>query len=156
MIRLLIVITISVVFFAGCGLEVNTVDPQASANIDDSKKRKVFVKEYYHKNDSGRQVGNLQCWVENGWKNSVKNGKAVTKKEAYLQLVIKFLDSEYITGNGALPTDWKLMEDNFGYFGSVNKVFDLAIGKNLPDTFFIKIKKFRSDSILSKFSVFSK
>jgi hypothetical protein len=82
-------------------MEVNTVSPQCSKNIETSKKENLFIAEYYlTKNENA----NGSAWIEYVWKNTFNDKDLVKEKFDGYQLIIKksvleekgFLEKDFI------------------------------------------------------------
>jgi hypothetical protein len=131
--------------FLSCNLELNTVDPQVSASIEQSKDNNFFLQEYsvIH---SSCQAKIREVWVEFTWKNALVGGKLTKQKLGGQQLLLRFedYDSTLMPKNKYLIL-WEIEESEYGSFGSSNGNYDLQLKKgDLPNKFHIVIRKIDS------------
>ena len=142
----LLITLITMATLMGCNLEVNTVDPQASSTIEESKRDGFFLKEY--KADQLRQgfFEIKEAWVEYVWKNQLVNDKIVKTKTGGLQLNLKlemFMNNEFKEKRYLL--DWEMKNTN-GFFGKSNGVYMLYLkDQELPDSFNITIGRIKNN-----------
>ena len=126
--------------WTGCNLEVNTVDPQASSSINESKNQKVFLKQYNVLSKDTSCLVN-EAWVEYAWKNELDDSKKIRKELGGTQLVLNLdLQKLPVEINGYLIS-WELIESTYGKFGSSNGVFVLNLkGQVHPNKFQIYLR----------------
>jgi hypothetical protein len=84
-----ILLTLYILLITGCNLDVNTSDPQVSNSLEDSKKDKLFIKEFTV--DTTRSSCLVdEAWVEFSWINKLNQGKVLKSKFDEIQLALKF------------------------------------------------------------------
>ena len=127
-----------------CSPDINTTDPQASKDIAFSKSKQLFIKEYVENVPVDTILSLDQAWAEYGWKNTVDD---TVEKNGNIQLVIKVNDRLKLEHRfGTYLTDWYLIAPQYGYFGSRNGVYDLALKDSLlPSS--INIDAYQKDSL---------
>ncbi len=136
-------------FFTGCGLEVNSVDPQASSSLHMSMDDKLFLQEYTVKDLPTDLFSVKEAWAEYVWKNKVdSNGKVTKVKTGGLQINLKcdgFMNKEF--RNEKYLIDWEMVDENKNYFGKSNGVYILFLkGEELPDRVDMAVNKLENDS----------
>jgi len=133
-------------------VQVNTVDPQASFNIVNSKKDGFFLKQYKVSGISGNFFQVSEAWVEYTWKNNVDGDRIVKTKTDGIQLNLK-LDDFSANGiqNDQYMIDWEMRDVVNGSFrkSSVYSVF--VKGNNLPESFDLILNQVKNNIVGEKF-----
>lgn len=84
-----LLLTLYILIITGCNFDVDTANPQASESIKDSKKDKLFIKEFTV--DTTRSSCLVsEAWVEFPWKNKLNYGSVLKTKLGGIQLLLKF------------------------------------------------------------------
>lgn len=152
-----IIVFLAIRFMSCLGnIELNTVNPQTSNSISDSKKNAFFIAEYkLAPADLRKGIILNDTWVEYVWKNTLKDGKRIKEKLSGIQLVMKtnsmvslgFSDSTFLI-------NWKIeVEDNqLPGSGSGNGAYiNYLASKNPPDTIKVNvINTARGDTAIYK------
>ena len=130
-----------------CNAGVNTSDPQASSNIQSSKKDNFFKVLYSCRTDSGVNIKVSEAWVESVWFNKIQDGKAIKEKNNEYQLNLK-IDSFPIAGlkKAEYIVKWEMKDAANNTFGAGNGVFILFLQKMIPDSIRISVLRYGNDS----------
>lgn len=83
------VFLIITLFINSCNSQVNTVDPQISKNISESKKNGFFMKKITVDSTSDRNIQVEEAWLEKTWFYEIHNGKVMKVAKAGSQLCFK-------------------------------------------------------------------
>jgi len=141
-----IAIFLYMVFNTACNLEINTVDPQASININDSKKDGLLISEY-----QSQEIPNFfdikEAWVEHVWFNKLSNGKTVKLKSSEIQLNLKlsdFLNPEFKEDKYIIR--WAMKDKKNNFLGKSNGVYVMDLdNQKIMDSIYISICKINQD-----------
>jgi hypothetical protein len=155
--NLLSITSIIIINLIGCNPEINTVDPQASSAITESKKNGFFIKAYKVDQVPKDFFSVKEAWVEYVWKNKLVNGKAVKTKTDGLQLnlILDVFRGTEIVNNRYL-LDWEMKDEINGFFGKSSNVYFLFLkGTELPDSFNITIGKVKDNISTEKIGRFT-
>jgi hypothetical protein len=128
-------------------IEINTVDPQASSDINQSKKNGFFLKEYRANKIPDNYFDVKEAWVEYIWKNELVDNRTVKVKTGGLQLNMRL---ERFNGNKIEDKryllDWEMKNASNGFMAKSNGVYRLFLKEQeLPDSFDIVINKVRNN-----------
>ncbi|HUM98633.1 MAG TPA: hypothetical protein PK275_12325 [Chitinophagaceae bacterium] len=133
-------------------VQVNTVDPQASFNIENSKKDGFFLKQYKVSGISENFFQVSEAWIEYTWKNNIEGDRIVKTKIDGMQLNLK-LDNFLASGiqNDRYMLDWEMRDIVNGSFrkSSVYSVF--IKGNDLPDSFDLILNQVKDNIVGEKF-----
>ncbi|HYF31809.1 MAG TPA: hypothetical protein VD993_11880 [Chitinophagaceae bacterium] len=134
-------------FLISCNADVNTVDPQASSSIENSKKDSFFIQEY---NSTSRFADVKEAWVEYKWKNEASLFSKSKVRTTGVQLNIKvndFKNPEFDENEYFIT--WEMVVPGIGTIGTGNGVYSLSINTGrVPDSVKIEVKKRVGDSYL--------
>jgi hypothetical protein len=131
-----------------CNLEVNTSDPQASTDIESSRKDGFLVRKYEHFSDIDSLFKIQEAWIEHSWKYSLVGNKKVKEKFDDLQFDFKlskfkgpfFRDDNYLV-------DWRIQNDTNEYVGQSNGVYVLFLkGTEIPKKISFTVRKLNEDT----------
>lgn len=127
--------------------EVNTVDPQASPDIESSKRDGLFLKEYEINGSTGDLFQIKEAWVEHTWKNGYEDNIVKVKKTSGAQLVLRIVDfSDSTLRNDRYLLDWEMKDSANGFFGKANGVYRKILrSSSLPDSFNIVLGRVRNN-----------
>ncbi|MFN8291993.1 MAG: hypothetical protein U0U70_17190 [Chitinophagaceae bacterium] len=147
--KTLFIILSIMIFFTRCGLEVNSVDSQASSSLQMSIDDKLFLQEYTVKDLPTDLFTVKEAWAEYVWKNKVdSNGKVTKMKTGGLQINLKcdgFMNKEFKSDKYLF--DWEMLDGDKNYFGKSNGVYILFLkGEELPDKINMSVNKVENDS----------
>jgi hypothetical protein len=150
---ILIIISIAILPFTSCNLDVNTSDPQESTSISQSKKSDLFISEYELKTIDSPIFKIKEAWMEKSWKWEVNYGikeRVETGRYQLNLLLDSFIDSNF--KNNEYGIKWKMENKLNGYFRSTGNVYTLSIKQLiLPDTLNISIEQINEDLTTKKF-----
>ncbi|WP_437921620.1 hypothetical protein [Sphingobacterium sp. LRF_L2] len=119
-IRLFILFTL-----VSCDLETNTVNPQMSKTISESRQYDLLLSVGSPVDDDGNDFIK-EVWLEKSWKNSIKNGKKYRELLGSINLVASL--NEKVSGRDS--TDfWYIIDTVGSRAGSGNGVYDLHVAK---------------------------
>jgi len=101
------IIVFVAVKFMSClrDIELNTVNPQTSNSIAESKRNGFFIADYkLASNDLQKDITLNDTWVEYVWKNTLKDGERIKERTGGVQFIMKtnsmgdlgFSDSTYL------------------------------------------------------------
>lgn len=140
-----IFIVLILLFLSCCNMneEVNTVDPQASANIKSSKENNLFIREYYLDKNKTTRLNVVEVWLEYCWMNKVIESTSRKVKTSGIQINFKISDFNSSDINeDKYFIDWRMEVQNIGILGRGNNVYTLYINSEIiPDKLKIMIKK---------------
>jgi hypothetical protein len=147
---------LSICSLLSCNLDVNTSDPQASCNIQNSKKDRFFIAGYELSEIHNQSFNISEAWVESVWFNKLTSGRVSKIKSNEYQLVLKikdFLNPEF--DQDKYLSKWEMQDDQGNVFGSGNGVYILLLkGNGIPDTFHISIRKIEENLSTTKVAEF--
>ena len=124
-------------------IEVDTVDPQSSKNVAESKENGFYINEYNCDTLRNNFLNAKETWLEYCWKYEIESGKVIRIKTEGKQLNMKIsiLNSDSLVNNKYL-INWRLEADNIGVFGRGNGVYTLYVeNTELPDNLQINLEK---------------
>lgn len=148
---------ISMLFLISCNLDVDTTDPQASRNIFQSKKNKLFLSEYELDTMDNPIFRIKEAWIEKSWNWEINYGfkeKVETGGYQLNLLLDSFIDSKI--KNNEYVLNWRMKNEFNGYFMSTGDVYTLFIKQDIPpDTFNIIIEQINHDRTSKLFEHFT-
>lgn len=126
---------------------VNTVDPQASSDIESSKKHGPFLKEYEINGSTGDFFQIKEAWIEHTWKNGYEGNKVKVIKTSGVQLNLRLINfSDSTIRNDRYLLDWEMKDSANGFFGKANGIYRKILrSSNLPDSFNIILSRVRNN-----------
>ncbi|HYF30446.1 MAG TPA: hypothetical protein VD993_04955 [Chitinophagaceae bacterium] len=135
---------ISAVCLIACNAEVNTVNPQASTNIERSKMDNFFIREYY---SDSKTISIEEAWIEHQWKNeaSLFNSSKVRTTGVQLNIKVNNVKHPDLEENEYFIT-WQMIVPEIGTIGMGNGGYLLFIDNGrVPDSMKVVIKKRAED-----------
>jgi len=148
-----LILIFAIFLVSGCTSQVNTSDPQISRSIIDSKKNKVFLKEFalIFKTDTNIVVN--EAWSEKTWFYEIHNGVKVKVQKYGCQLCFKLKQTPYLKYRLDKLDKW-LMEylDKDIYVGISYGIYNLGFSDcNIPDSLALNLIDVKdTNSVLKK------
>lgn len=130
-------ILIFVIFLInGCNCQVNTTDPQISENIADSKKNKVFLKEYILSSKTDTNIVVNEAWSEKTWFYEIHNGVKVKVQKYGCQLCFKLKQTPFLKYRLDKLDAWRMKYlPSRKYVGIYYGTYKLGFNEcNIPDS----------------------
>jgi hypothetical protein len=139
------------IFGISCGLEVNTTDPQASVNINSSKRDNLYLCEYQSHQIPNNIFKISEAWIENVWFNKFNNGEKIKSKIKEIQLCLKIIDYRNVEfKENKYLIEWLMKDKKNNSFGQSNGVYVLDFeNEKIPDSINISISKYKNDRTTS-------
>jgi hypothetical protein len=141
---------------SGCKLEVNTVDPQSSINVTQSKIDSFFLNEYEIAGipDSVFKINN--AWSEYIWRYDLTDDAKIQKKRTggcQLNMTIAEFKSRNFADRDYIIT-WEMASEG-SFFGKGNGVYSLMFNsESVPDTIEVNVFKTANQIRRKAFSFF--
>ncbi len=150
-----IIITLAILFcsflFWVCHLlEINTVDPQASSSIKESKNAFLFLKEYKAISTIPKHLFSIEeVWAEYDWKNKIVGCK-VTKRKGdtrQINLKINIPKGSYYKRNPYL-IKWYMKTSSGEFLSQAGDIYSIMSSyEQLPDSLNIIIGKIENNTL---------
>jgi len=130
-------------FGSSCSYDINTVDPQSSTSIANSKRDGMYVCEYSPEGGLVTISSVKEAWVEHVWYNQVSVGNRKKRRIDEVQLNLNlgdFKDSslrrdEYLV-------NWLMKDDMDRVLGMSNGLYVLSLDKRqIPETIRVSVCK---------------
>jgi hypothetical protein len=121
-------ILLQTIILSSCNLEVNTSDPQASINIESSKRDSLYISKYVSSTIPNDLFQVQEAWIEYVWLNKIEWGNKIKVKSNSIQLNLKlsqfsnpdFHDDKYMI-------EWEMEDSTENVFGKGNGVYILIL-----------------------------
>jgi hypothetical protein len=127
------------VVLASCNFDANTVDPQASESITNSKRDGFFIEEFTVDKEKYCSAPG-EAWVEYSWKNRLRYGKILKTTTFGRQLVLKIDPKKFDLDPYYYIETWELKDSIHNILGSSNGVYTIDLkNESKPKVFDIDL-----------------
>ena len=144
---------INVCFFIGCLAQVNTMDPQISKSIHESKKNGFFIRTYTVSNCADTSISIKEAWLEKIWFYEIQNGIPVKIHHDDDGCMLCFIINQTPSLRYRLNNldEWLMKERKSGYYvGIYYEIYGLRFDSCLvDDTITLDLIK-RTDSLYTE------